>query len=751
MAVIFSDSLIDAGGPELDAITPDVGTAFVQAPLWATAGLLSATGAYSDRVITPYWSVYRCTDVFPDDQYAQCDINLNNAAAANQSGVIVRASSSTVDMYGIWLRPNQPLPIQIYRYDAGTPSLLTGFLIPGGAAVTTYNLRAEVVTSGAQVDVSVYWNDVLIGTYADTSASRKTSGFAGVVMRADAADMELLNFEAGSLSELPALTISTEENRFFQRSSSTSGTATISGTYVGTPATIERNVDAGGWVTAVASPAGGVFSDSFSLAVGEHSIAYRFSDDTGVTDTIANVAVGAVFAAAGQSNMSGRGTNSQVFSNSAGGLTGYLFGNDDNFKILVDPHDSGTGQVDAISADENAAGSWIVRFAHHWLASNEVPICIIPCSSGGTSIAQWQKDSTDRIASLNLFESSARRIAAVGGIESFLFEQGERDSNLFTVNSVYQADLEQLANDVQTDFGVNLFLIPLHTITAAGHDGNGTTTGQGPIRLAQIAAATANANIDISAAIDDIDISAGDGIHIIEDADLDTVASRAYDSFASLGGSVVAVSAAFGQAISAGFAAAIALTSLVSLTPEADFAQSHGYPSSISLTAQVDIDAGYSASQSSGYPASIVIGSPVAVTAGYVSSVSTSYPATINLTSIVQVDAGYVGSISQGYSATLALAGNIEVSAGYGLSSSSGYPAGILLSAPIMVPVGFLSSTSAGYQASIELNATIEIQAGFSYSESLAYRPSILVGVTKRITSYTINYAGSPQTITYGS
>lgn len=332
----------------------------------------------------------------------------------------------------------------------------------------------------------------------------------------------------GTPAASDTLTITTPQYRFWQRSPD-SANVTIEGTYTGSPTSIERNVNGGGWVSAIAAPSGGTFSDTFSLPTGQHSIQYRFSNDVSVTDTVNNIAVGDVFALSGQSNMSGRGTNNQTFSNSAGGTTAYLLGNDDQYKQLSDPSDSNTVQVDSVSSDASAGGSWAVRFAHHWLASSDVPVCLIPCAKGGSTIADWSRSTL----ATTLYGSMKRRIDAVGGVKAVFFQQGEADSNDAngTLATTYQAALEQLANDINTDFGVDTFVVPLHVITATGYDGNGTTTGQNAIRQAQIDAAAANPNITIGMPNTDFDLSGGDGIHLQTDADLDVLGLRVFNNY----------------------------------------------------------------------------------------------------------------------------------------------------------------------------------------------------------------------------
>lgn len=339
-------------------------------------------------------------------------------------------------------------------------------------------------------------------------------------------------YKSGTLGAPPSGSIgfNTQTYRIWQRDGSGNASVTIEGTYTGSPVSLERSVNGGAWETAVASPSGNVWSDTFSLSTGQFAVAYRFSNDNLITNILLPIAVGDIFACAGQSNLSGRGFNNQTFSDSAGGVTAYLFGNDDNYKQLSDPFDSDVNQVDPVSADPSAAGSWIPRFANAWLGSREVPVGFIPCALGGSEISQWSRD----VSSATLYGSMRRRILAVGGVAGVLWEQGERDSTdvVNTPAATYQAALEQFALDVQNDFGVLTYVVPLHTITLAGY------SNQANIRQAQIDAASASANIEIGQSLTDIDLSGVDGIHFQSDTQLDTVGTRVFSSLFDVGTSL---------------------------------------------------------------------------------------------------------------------------------------------------------------------------------------------------------------------
>jgi hypothetical protein len=362
----------------------------------------------------------------------------------------------------------------------------------------------------------------------DFTTSQATSGYNIIN------DLSLSVSVVGTASApTNTVTITTTSPLLEQRNASGQATVVLNGTYTGTATQIHRSIDGAAFTPAITSPSGNAFTDSFVLATGQHTIVYRLSNDTSATATIANVRVGDWFAVYGQSNASGRGTSNQTYANSAGGVGATLLGNDDVQKNLTDPYDSDTGQVDAVSADSIAAGSWIVRFANAWLADQEVPIGLIPCPKGGVPISQCVKTSPDTVSGINLYQSMSRRIALVGTIAGVLYEQGESDAqdSVGTLASTYETALGTIVDDVNTDFAVDTFIIPLHTITASGFNGNGTTTGQVPIRAAQVNVAASNSNAKIGQILTDIDLSGGDGLHFKTTAHLDLVATRMYTSY----------------------------------------------------------------------------------------------------------------------------------------------------------------------------------------------------------------------------
>lgn len=416
----------------------------------------------------------------------------------------------------------------LFKMVAGAFTQVGEYIIPGFTNTTDYTV--EAICSGSSIDIELDSVSRLTTTDSFLSTATRSGLRLGRVQH----NIDTFT-EPSGVSD--SLTIATSDYTMTQRNGSEQGIITFNVNWVGTPTTIEYSVDGGSFVVGDATPTGGASVIPVTLATGEHSLVFRFSNDTGVNDTVNNAAVGDVFVCAGQSNSVGVVTNNQTFTPNAGGSTAHLFGNDYNWKILSDPYDSPTGQVDAISEDSTPLGSWAVRFAHHYLDNNDVPVALIPCNLSGTPITEFQKNSTVRVGGKNQYESIGDRINAVGGsIAGVLWDQGERDARdiVGTTRTEYETDLNQLVSDLNTDYSVTSFIVrALQNITAAGYDGNGTTTGQAAIRQAEINITASNSFVRSTIPMTDIDLSGGDGLHFQTDLQADTVGLRVYNAFAS--------------------------------------------------------------------------------------------------------------------------------------------------------------------------------------------------------------------------
>lgn len=297
-----------------------------------------------------------------------------------------------------------------------------------------------------------------------------------------------------------------------QRSGTTADIA-ISG-LVGTGThSIEARFNGGAWTT-IAVSASGTFSGTLSgQNQGQGALEARYVDQPWQMATVIPVGIGDVFVVAGQSNASGRGSNSQSYSGSSGAR---LFGNNYLWSNLSDPSDSDSGQVDTVSSDSIASGSVWPLVATSFLLDQAVPIAFIPCAKGGTSITQWQPGA-DHFDRSTLYGSMAYRATNVGGIKAVLWWQGETDALASMSQATYNSNLDSLANAINSDLSVTLVPCKLQTCT-----------GIPDVDESRINAAIAQAwgdNPNVTQGPDLTGITSNDAFHLTTDVNLQAAAT----------------------------------------------------------------------------------------------------------------------------------------------------------------------------------------------------------------------------------
>lgn len=307
-----------------------------------------------------------------------------------------------------------------------------------------------------------------------------------------------------------------------QRNGSDVADLVVSGTYFNTtisPTAIEYRLDDGAWATLDAAPANGQYSGTISnVAAGQYTLQVRYANATNIVATSNYVGVGDVFVIAGQSNASGRGTNSQSYSHAT--LKAAMFGNDYTWQGLADPTDDSTGQVDNVSNDgSNPGGSVWPLLATSIMSDQSVPVAFIPCALGGTSISQWAKGVDNNRATL--YGSMQYRAGLMAnGVKAVLWWQGERDVVLGTAEATYNSALDALANNIATDLGCGLMACKIEDLSAylTGYD-------ESAVNAAITTAWGDNANVFTGPDFSDI-TPAVDGVHFVTDGELATAAGR---------------------------------------------------------------------------------------------------------------------------------------------------------------------------------------------------------------------------------
>lgn len=444
-------------------------------------------------------------------------------------GFLVFANDNMTTGYLVQWDDEADNRIEIYRRNAGSP--YTHTLLANSASIpatTGFIWRVTAAVSGGTTTITVYsWNGSSFVQQLQTTDTSYTSGRLGVSQLSSAGSSALYDDIAATIPGTDSVTITAPaQYRVFQRSGSTADIP-ISGTYSGTPTSIEARFNGGAWTVIDAAPSGGTFSGTLSAqSQGQGAVEVRFSNDTGITDSRADIGIGDIFVIAGQSNASGRGTNNQAYSHAT--LKATLFRNSDAWANLTDPSDSNAGQIDSVSSDADAAGSPWPLLATQFMADQAVPCAFVPCAKGSTAISQWARNGADPDDPATLYGSMLRRITAVGGaIKAVLWHQGESDVNSQQSRAAHNAALDQLAADLGTDVGAGTKLVvaQIGYKTTGGLSGDTLRNALDAVRAAQRDGWLDNAGILAGPATYDIGPLA-DGVHFQANAELQALADR---------------------------------------------------------------------------------------------------------------------------------------------------------------------------------------------------------------------------------
>lgn len=286
------------------------------------------------------------------------------------------------------------------------------------------------------------------------SASGESAGSAAGVTITAAASL-LAGSASGGASSTITLT-TPAAYRMHQRNVGTNtASVTISGTYTGSPGSIQYRFAGGAWDTLVASPSGGTFSQAVTLPTGQGALEVRFSSDTGVTASRALVGVGDVFIVAGQSN--NVGVSPQIVAPVASAFTAVQYDRADVWKPLQE------GDTQATSFDGGSTGSKGSYFGalSNRLQANGVPVAFVPCAAGSTVISSWERYDPLPTAGSTLYGRALQQHNEVGGCRALIWWQGESDATGGTDPATFQAATMALIDDWFTDTGTPTFLVKI--------------------------------------------------------------------------------------------------------------------------------------------------------------------------------------------------------------------------------------------------------------------------------------------------
>lgn len=299
----------------------------------------------------------------------------------------------------------------------------------------------------------------------------------------------------------------------YQQNGSSQYSFTITGTYTGTPASIEASFNGGSYATIVASPSGGTFSGTLSnQAAGQGTLTVRFTDDTSISTTVLDVGIGEVFVILSDSVGVGVGTNPQSYSHATLKATNIYQGG--SWKLCNDP----------TNASGSANGSQWPLLATHIMTSRSVPVAFINLAVGSADIAGnnngWASGQTT-------YNSIKAVFAAIGhSVRGVLCHFGPNAivASSTLSQATYNAAIDSWITAVQTDFQASVKCL----WAICGEVGTGSppdrTAAQNNIRAAIIEAWGDNASCLPGPVL--IDQNYADDVHPSTDAQLQAVADR---------------------------------------------------------------------------------------------------------------------------------------------------------------------------------------------------------------------------------
>lgn len=256
----------------------------------------------------------------------------------------------------------------------------------------------------------------------------------------------------------------------------------------------QARFDGGAWVDLTVGTDGAVTGTLSGISPARASVEVRLTGPLSSTVTIERVAVGDVYAIAGQSNAMGQAnpTALQTSSNALGTAlltTAYRW-----VGPAADPSDYSAGQIDTVASDGALpSGSPWPILGDLLSVRDGVPVAFVPCAKGATTHAQWVPGA-DHFDRTTLYGQLAHR-AQVSGARAVLWYLGESDALAGASAATVQAHVETIAAAVAADLGIPSYHAKIHSWTS-GPSITAVNTG---IAAGVAAAANAYAGPDQSA------------------------------------------------------------------------------------------------------------------------------------------------------------------------------------------------------------------------------------------------------------
>jgi len=408
------------------------------------------------------------------------------------------------ELSGAEVTAHQSNPYSYNTNSAPADSITVSTPASSSTVGTSFTVSGTYAGSGAPTTIEASFNGSAYQTIAASPSGGTYSGtFTGATPATGTLTVRWSN-STGVFASVTSLTVTSNAiaftvpgtttngavpHRIFQRNGSNQASVRMTGTYSGTPTSIEYRFAGGAWGTLVASPTGGAFDATVALTgPAQGNLEVRFSNATTVTAALANVGVGDVYMVGGQSNNVGM---SSVFvapvapSGAGAGWVATEFSKANAWRPNVEtsgqPFDDRTGSAyPSVYTAATVLGSYFGRLATRAMAAG-VPVAFVPCAMGSTTIAAWASGSA-------LYTTMLARQAIVGAVKGLIWYQGEADTGgggSGVSQASYTTSLNDLVNRWFTDTGTKTLLCNIN---------DQGVTSPGAVRAAILDVATNNAN-----------------------------------------------------------------------------------------------------------------------------------------------------------------------------------------------------------------------------------------------------------------
>ncbi len=274
-------------------------------------------------------------------------------------------------------------------------------------------------------------------------------------------------------------------------------------------------VSAGRWEGELHSiPVGGPYRVELRLAGGD------------VLAAVNNVLVGDLWVLAGQSNMEGVG---DLVDTTPPHELVHNFDMADQWMVAEDPLHTLPGAADRVHwrlnaqkqperyegerlakfvAERRKGAGLGLAFAVQMVRATGVPMGLLACAHGGTSMDQWDPALKDKVGD-SLYGSMLRRVRAAGGkAAGVLWYQGESDANPKAAPA-FQAKFERFVAAIREDFGQAD--LPFYYVQIGRHVNNQNVAEWNAVQEMQ---RLAEGTIPRSGMVAAVDLSLDDGIHV---------------------------------------------------------------------------------------------------------------------------------------------------------------------------------------------------------------------------------------------